>query len=108
LAHIDDSTSPEQFDQVQKGLLFLFQELKERVDPWHFRFPGGHPCLEECYLHYAMLIRNRYILQKPLPPPPAQKPQPVTLEALLTNVEQIIAESAKETPFGQDRDGEQG
>ena len=108
LANIDDSTSPEQFEQVQKGLLFLFQELKERVDPWHFRFPGGHPCLEEAYLHYAMLIRNKYILQKPLPPSPAQKPQPVTLEALLANVEQIITESAKETPFGQDRDGEQG
>jgi hypothetical protein len=108
LANVDDSTSLEQFEQVQKGLLFLFQELQERVDPWHFRFPGGHPCLEEAYLHYAMLIRNKYILQKPLPPPPAQKPQPVTLEALLANVERIIAESAKETPFGQERDGEQG
>ena len=106
LANIDDSTSPEQFEQVQKGLLFLFQELKERVDPWHFRFPGGHPCLEEGYLHYAMLIRNKYILQKPLPPQPAQKPQPVTLEALLTNVEQIITESAKETPFGEEREEE--
>jgi hypothetical protein len=64
--------------------------------------------LQQNHLHYAMLLRNRHILQKPLPPPPAQKPQPVTLEALLTNVEQIIAESAKETPFGQERDGEQG
>src|ERR687895_2855999 len=96
LANIDDSTSPEQFEQAQKGLLFLFQELKERLDPWHFRFPGGHLCLEEAYLHYAMLIRNRYNLQKPLPPSPPQKPQPVSLEALLANVEQIIAESAKE------------
>ncbi len=106
LANIDDSTSPEQFEQVQKGLLFLFQELQERLDPWHFRFPGGHACLEECYLHYAMLIRNKYILQKPLPPPPAQKPQPVTLEALLANVERVIAESVKETPFGEEREEE--
>jgi hypothetical protein len=107
LANIDDSTSPQQFEQAQKGLLFLFQELKERLDPWHFRFPGGHPCLEEGYLEYAMRIRNRAILQKPLPSsPPAQKPQPVTIEALLANVERLIAESAKETPFGHEREGE--
>jgi hypothetical protein len=104
LANIDDSTSPEQFAEAQKSLLFLYQELKERYDPWHPRFPGGHPCLEQCYLEYAMRLRNRAILQKPPPPPPAQKPQPVSLEALLANVEQIIAESAKETPFGEERE----
>jgi hypothetical protein len=104
LAQVGETTSPEQFEQAQKGLLFLFQELKEGLDPWHFRFPGGHLCLEEAYLHYAMLIRNRYNLQKPLPPSPPQKPQPVSLEALLANVEQIIAESAKETPFGEERE----
>src|ERR671915_369238 len=82
LANIDDFTSPEQFEQVQKGLLFLFQELQEGLDPWHFRFPGGHLCLEEAYLHYAMLIRHKYILQKPRqpasPPPPEQTQPPLT------------------------------
>jgi hypothetical protein len=106
LANIDDTTSPEQFEQVQKSLLFLFQELKERMDPLHFRTPGGHRCLEHCYLEYAMRIRNRGILQKPLPPPPAQKPQPVSLETLLANVERMIVESAKETPSGEKREEE--
>jgi hypothetical protein len=106
LANVGDSTSPEEFEHVQKGLLFLYQELKERLDPWHFRTPGGHRCLDNAYLEYAMKLRTRFILQKPLPPPSAQKPQPVTLETLLANVERIIAESAKETPFGQDREEE--
>ena len=106
LAHVGDSTSLEEFEQVQKGLLFLYQELKEHMDSLHFRTPGGHRCLDDAYLEYAMKLRTRFILQKPLPPPPAQKPQPVSLEALLANVERIIAESAKETPFGHDREEE--
>jgi hypothetical protein len=109
LANIDETTSPEQFDQAQKSLLFLWQELKERIDPLHFRVPGGHRCLEQCYLEYALRLRNRAILQKPLPAsPPAQQPQPVTLEALLANVERVIAESSKETPFGEEREEDVG
>jgi hypothetical protein len=105
LGNVNETTSSEQFEQAQKSLLFLFEELKERMDPLHFRTPGGHRCLEHCYLEYAMRLRNRAILQKPLPPPP-QKPQPVSLETLLANVEQIIVESAKETPVGEEREEE--
>jgi hypothetical protein len=108
LANVGDSTSLEEFEQVQKGLLFLYQELRERHDPLHFRTPGGHRCLDDAYLEYAMKLRTRFILQKPLPPSSAQKPQPVTLETLLANVEQIITESAKETPFGHEREGDGG
>src|SRR5918992_4343440 len=74
LAQIDDSTSLEQFEQAQKGLLFLYLELKKKFDLWHFHFPGGHRCLDDAYLHYAMLLRARAVLQKPLPPPPAPPP----------------------------------
>src|SRR5919106_4105425 len=101
LANIDDSTSPEQFEQAQKGLLFLFQELQERLDPWHFRFPGGHPCLEQCYLEYAMRIRNRAILQKPLPPSPPPKPQ----RRSLADVLQYHAEEGDETGNAPDTAG---
>jgi hypothetical protein len=105
LAHVGETTSPEQFEQGQKGLLFYWQELKKRLDPLHPRFPGGHRCLDDAYLEYAMKLRTRADLQKPLPPPP-QKPQPVSLEDLLANVERVIAESAKETPFGYEREEE--
>lgn len=107
LAQVGDTTSPEQFEQAQKSLLFLFEELKQRTDPLHFRVPGGHRCLEHCYLEYATRLRNRAILQKPLLPP-AQNPQPVPLETLLANVERVIAESAKETPFGHEREDGRG
>jgi hypothetical protein len=108
MANINATTSPEQFAEAQKSLLFLWQELKVRMDPWHFRIPGGHPYLDNCYLEYAMRLRNRAILQKPLESPPAQKPQPVTLETFLANVERVIAESAKETPFGEEREEDGG
>jgi hypothetical protein len=106
LGNVNETTSQGQFAEAQKSLLFLFGELKQRMDPLHFRTPGGHRCLEQCYLEYAMRLRNRAILQKPLPPPPAQKPQQVSLETLLANVERIIAETAKETPFGEEREEE--
>jgi len=106
LANIDDSTSPQQFEQVQKGLLFLFQELKERFAPWHFRFPGGHPCLEEGYLHYAMLIRNRYILQKPRQPasPPAPQQPPLTPDQVVNNLRGLAEElkRPRDTYLGKD------
>ena len=107
LAQVGDTTSPEQFEQAQKSLLFLFEELKQRTDPLHFRVPGGHRCLDEAYLEYATRLRNRAILQKPLPPLP-QKPQSVPLETLLANVEKLIAESTKETSFGHEREDGRG
>ena len=108
IANAGDSTSQEQFAEAQKSLLFLYQELKKRMDPLHFRVPGGHRCLDEPYLHYATLLRNCAILQKPLPPPLPLKPQPVPLETLLANVEKLIAESAKETSFGHEREDGRG
>jgi hypothetical protein len=107
LGNVDETTSQEQFAEAQQSLLFLFQELKKRMDPLHFRTPGGHRCLEQRYLEYATRLRNRAILQKPLPPP-SQKPQPVPLETLLANVEKLIAESTKETSFGHEREDGRG
>jgi hypothetical protein len=74
LAHVGETTSPEQFEQAQKALLFYWEELEQRKDPLHPRFPGGHRCLEHCYLEYAMKLRARAVLQNPLPPPPAPPP----------------------------------
>ncbi len=108
MAQVGDTTSPEQFEQAQKSLLFLWQELQKRLDPLHPRFPGGHRCLHEAYLHYATLLRNCAVLQKPLPPPLPQKPQPVPLETLLANVEKLIADSTKETAFGHEREDGRG
>jgi hypothetical protein len=107
LAHVGETTSLKEFEQAQQGLLFYWQELQKRLDPLHPRFPGGHRCLDECYLEYAMKLRTRAVLQKPLPSP-TQKPQPMSLETLLANVERVIADSAKETPFGHQREEERG
>jgi hypothetical protein len=75
VANIKETASVQEYEQAQKSLLFLFRELQEAVDPMHFRFPGGHRCLKEAYLHYAMLLRNRALFYKPLPTSPPSPPR---------------------------------
>jgi hypothetical protein len=71
LQSLSGAASPEQYAEGQKSLLFLYQELRARVDPLHFRTPGGHRCLDHCFLEYATRLRN-----KALSPPPAQPESP--------------------------------
>jgi hypothetical protein len=107
LTSLSGATSPEQFAEAQKSLLFLWQELQARMDPLHFRTPGGHRCLEHCYLEYAMRIRNRALLLQPEPPQPlaapAPSPQPLSDEDLMANLADYVAQSARETFFGKDQ-----
>jgi hypothetical protein len=107
LANVGDYASPEQFAEAQKGLLFYWEELKKRLDPLHPRFPGGHLCLDQCYLHYEMLLRNRAILQKPLPlpaPPPRRQPQR-SADAVVNDVASLADEvkRPRDTYLGEER-----
>ncbi len=106
LAHVDDSTLPEQFAEAQKGLLFCWQELQQRMDPLHPRPLGGHLCLDEAYLHYAMVLRARSVLQKPLPAPPAPRPQPPRSPDEVVNDAFTLADEVKrpgDTYLGEER-----
>jgi len=102
---LSGAASPDQFAEAQKSLLFLFQELSQLKDPWHPRFPGGHRCLEQCYLQYAMRIRNKALLFQPAPsePPAAPSPQPLSDEELMERLKTYVAERTKETFFGHDQ-----
>jgi hypothetical protein len=97
LAHVDASTSPEQFEQAQKGLLFYWEERKKHLDPLHPRFPGGHRCLDDAYLHYAMLLRARAVLQKEqtaaVPPGPIQPP--LTPDAVVNNLRTLAKDQTR-------------
>jgi hypothetical protein len=107
VANISEPASPEQCEQVQQSLLFLFHELKEQLDPWHPRVPGGHPCLEHCYLQYAMRIRNRALRYKPLPPPgPPVRRQPQRSADEVVNDVSSLADEVKrpgDTYLGEER-----
>jgi hypothetical protein len=95
LASLNGAASPEQFAEAQKSLLFLWQELQARMDPLHPRFPGGHRCLENCYLEYAMRIRNKALLLQPepvQPPPPAPQQQPITADEVVNNLRTLANE----------------
>jgi hypothetical protein len=109
LTSLSGATPPEQFEQGQKSLLFLWQELEQRKDPLHPRFPGGHRCLEHCYLEYAMRIRNKALLFQPapVPAPPAPTPQPLSDEDLMERLKAYVKERTKETFFGQDQEEEE-
>jgi hypothetical protein len=113
LATLTAATSPEQFAEAQKSLLFLWQELQALMDPLHPRFPGGHRCLKHCYLEYAMRIRNKALLLQPEPPQPpaapapAPSPQPLSDEELMANLKAWVEESTRETFFGQDQEEEE-
>jgi hypothetical protein len=109
LTSLTGVTSLEQFAEAQKSLLFLWQELKDLKDPLHPCFPGGHRCLEEAYLLYAMRIRTKALLFQPEQPepPPAPRPQPLTDEELMQQLKDYVAERTKETFFGQEQEAEQ-
>jgi hypothetical protein len=108
---LSGATSPIQFTEAQKSLIFHFQELLQRKDPLHPRFPGGHRCLEHCYLEYAMKLRIqtiRQLQQESSQPeaPPVPPPQPLSDEELLERLKEYVKERSKETFFGQDQEVE--
>jgi hypothetical protein len=102
-----ETASPEECEQVQKSLLFLFLESQARFDPWHLRFPGGHPCLQDAYLQYAMRIRNRALRYKPIPPPaPPVRRQPQRSADEVVNDASSLADEVKrpgDTFLGEER-----
>jgi hypothetical protein len=110
LASLNGATSPEQFAEAQKSLLFLWQELQALMDPLHPHFPGGHRCLKHCYLEFAIRIRNKALLIQPeqpqTPAAPAPSPQPLSDEELMERLKEYVKESTKETFFGQDQEKE--
>jgi hypothetical protein len=111
LTALSGATSLEQYTEAQKSLIFLFQELLQRKDPLHPRFPGGHRCLEHCYLEFATKLRAQAIrlLQRESSQPeapPAPRPQPLSDEELLERLKDYVAECTKETFFGQEQQEE--
>lgn len=103
-----DSTK-EQFQAALETLTQLRDELVQTLYPMHYgSLVGRHRCVDHVFREARARLHGLQVTKPaPVPPPaPAQKPQPVPLETLLANVEQIIAESAKETPIGHDREEE--
>jgi hypothetical protein len=112
LLSLSGATSPIQFTEAQKSLIFHFQELLQRKDLLHPRFPGGHRCLEHCYLEYAMKLRIqaiRLLQQESSQPeaPPVPPPQPLSDEELMERLKEYVAERTKETFFGHDQEMEE-
>jgi hypothetical protein len=111
LQSLSGAASLSQFSEGQKSLLFLYQELSQLKDPWHPRFPGGHRCLEHCYLEYATRIRNKALLFQPAPAqppePPAPSSKPMSDEELMERLKAYVATRTKETFFGQEQEAEE-
>jgi hypothetical protein len=110
LARINDSTSPEQFTQLQQSLLLLREDLitQAKQDPFHFPNPtAGHRCVAAYYQEVVARLRHRYILRVPPPVPPPPRPKPLSDEDMMTALDDMIASSATETPLGEEREKEE-
>jgi hypothetical protein len=105
VANIKETASVAEYEQAQKSLLFLYQELKDAVDPLHFRTPGGHRCLKEAYLHYAMLLRNRALFNKPLPSSPPRRRPPRSADEVVNDITSLADEVKRpgDTFLGEER-----
>jgi hypothetical protein len=115
LATLNGATSPGQFAEAQKSLLFLWQELQALMDPLHPRFPGGHRCLKHCYLEYAMRIRNKALIllqpeQPQTPAAPAPQQPPLTPDQVVNNLRRVAEELKRPryTYLGNDAPPPQG
>lgn len=108
---LSGAASLEQYAEGQKSLLFLYQELQARVDPLHFRTPGGHRCLHNCYLEYAMRIRNKALCPQPAqpqsqaPPAPARRRPPRSPDEVVNDVTSLADEVKRpgDTYLGEER-----
>jgi hypothetical protein len=113
LSQITERTTPAQFAAAKFSLRALSERLaaEAKLDWSHYPAEQGtHSCVRNVYADAIFRLENSIML-RPEPAPqepsaPAPTPQPVPIEALLVNVERIIAESAKETPFGHEREEE--
>src|ERR671914_1124134 len=102
-------TTAAQWQAALERLELLRDKLVQSLYPMHYgSLVGRHRCVDHVFREARARLHGLQVTKPaPVPPPaPAQKPQPVPLETLLANVEQIIAESAKETPIGHDREEE--
>jgi hypothetical protein len=105
-----NGATPEMFAAARESLELFRAELAQKLPRMHYGLSvGRHRCLDDVYQEAIARLRCLSAIVQPAPQPaPAQKPQPVSLETLLANVEQVIAESVKETPFGEEREEEHG
>jgi hypothetical protein len=110
---ITPQTTAEQYEAAKEQLERLAKRLASKVDLFHFpAVHGTHLCVQDAYDVAEVKLQNIQLMQPPPPPAPEPKqqppPQPMNLEALLANVERVIAESANETSFGNEREEERG
>ena len=106
---VTKETTVAQWQAALERLELLRDELVQSLYPMHYgSLVGRHRCVDHVFREARARLHGLQVTKPaPVPPPaPAQKPQPVPLETLLANVERIIAESAKETPIGHDREEE--
>ena len=102
LGRVTDSTTPEQFQQLQQSLVLLYNELERLAGPFHYAASFGppHACVKDIYIHASALLKNRAILQQAPPPPPAQ--QLISREGAVIDLEERVETSSEETELGSE------
>jgi hypothetical protein len=101
-AHINDRTTPEQFQAALQSLRALCQRLESQMDWSHYAAAQGlHSCIWDVFTDAEFRLQNLAIMQQtPLPEPSRQ--QVVTVEGVVIDLEERLRTSREETYLGTD------
>jgi hypothetical protein len=113
-ANLSIHTTATQFIAAQESMHALCEQRAATLDPLHYgALTGTHSCIRDIFeLASAYLTNLRLTQPAPEPPaapappePPAQ--QPLSDEALMATLQNYVAETTKQTFFGQDQETEE-
>jgi hypothetical protein len=95
---LPEEISPELLARVLQSLTTLYHQLQASMSPTHYpSVSGRHYCLKHAYEEAVIRMQNlaAFPLPVPKPEPPAQRPQPPSLETIVKHFETL-----SETDFG--------
>jgi hypothetical protein len=107
--NLSGTVTPDRINAAQEALETYRAELLPTLHPMHYGMSVGmHVCVEDVYHEAKARLRALAATSQPAPeppaPPPAPSPQPLSDEELMANLADYVAESTKDTFFGQEEE----
>jgi hypothetical protein len=107
--NLSAAVTPDRINAAQEALAQYRTDLVSSLHPLHFGVSvGRHVCVEDVYQEAKARLRALAATSQPAPeppaPPPAPSPQPLSDEELMANLADYVAESTKDTFFGQEEE----
>ena len=105
-SQLTDDTTPAQFEQAQTFLLLMKEELEKDMPRLHYASHlDTHVCVELLYKEALLRLKNLQILH-PEPLPLETRPQPLSPEDIVNNLENDLPVDPDETYLGDEKETE--